>query len=90
MNIKKEFVYEKIENVPSCHASTVLPLPDGRVMCAWFAGEHESNDNVRIWYSVKENGVWSAPCKIFSAENGAKAHGGRIRRNRMRRMRRTS
>ena len=69
MNIKKEFIYEKIENVPSCHASTILPLPDGRVMAAWFAGEHESNDNVRIWYSVKENGVWSVPEKIYSAEN---------------------
>ncbi len=69
MNIKQEFIYEKIENVPSCHASTILPLPDGRVMAAWFAGEYESNDNVRIWYSVKENGVWSVPEKIYSAEN---------------------
>lgn len=69
MEIKKEFVYEKIENVPACHASTVLPLPDGRVMVAWFAGEHESHDNVRIWYSVRENGVWSAPEKIFSEES---------------------
>lgn len=69
MKIKKEFIYEIIDNVPSCHASTVLPLPDGRIMAAWFAGEHESNDNVRIWYAVKENGVWSAPEKIFSAEN---------------------
>ncbi len=69
MNIKKEFVYEKIDNVPSCHASTVLPLSDGRVMCAWFAGEHEKNDNVRIWFSVRENGKWSEPAKIPSDEN---------------------
>lgn len=69
MKINKAFVYEKIENVPSCHASTVLPLDDGRVMVAWFAGEHESNDNVRIWFSVKENGVWSTPVQIFSDEN---------------------
>lgn len=69
MNIKNEFVYEKIENVPSCHASTVLPLPDGRVMVAWFAGEHESNDNVRIWYSVRSNDGWSEPCNIPSDEN---------------------
>lgn len=69
MEIKQEFIYEKIENVPECHASTVLPLPDGRVMAAWFAGEHEKNDNVRIWFSVKENGVWSAPRQIFSDEN---------------------
>ena len=69
MNIKKEFVYEKIDNVPSCHASTVLPLPDGKVMCAWFAGEHEKNDNVRIWFSVRESGKWSVPAKIPSDEN---------------------
>ena len=69
MEISKEFIYEKIENVPSCHASTILPLPDGRVIAAWFAGEYESSDNVRIWYAVKENGVWSKPEKIYSAEN---------------------
>lgn len=69
MNIKKEFIYEKIENVPECHASTVLPLPDGRVMCAWFAGEHEKNDNVRIWFSIREDGKWSVPAKIPSEEN---------------------
>lgn len=69
MNFKKEFVYEKIENVPECHASTVLPLPDGRVMVAWFAGEHEKNDNVRIWFSVNENGKWTEPAKVPSEEN---------------------
>lgn len=69
MNIKKEFIYEKIENIPECHASTVLPLPDGRVMCAWFAGEHEKNDNVRIWFSIRDGGKWSVPAKIPSEEN---------------------
>lgn len=69
MNIDKQFIYEKIENVPACHASTVLPLPDGKILAAWFAGEHESNDNVRIWFAVKENGAWSVPCQIPSDEN---------------------
>ena len=69
MNIKKEFIYDTIENVPECHASTVLPLPDGRVMTAWFAGAHEKNDDVRIWFSVKENGVWSTPATVPSYEN---------------------
>lgn len=69
MELKKEFIFEKIDDAPACHASTVLPLPDGRVIAAWFAGEREGRDNVRIWVSVREKGVWSEPRKISSEDN---------------------
>ncbi len=63
MNIEKEFV---CENMPTanCHASTVLPLQNGNVICAWFGGTKEGKDDVDIWYSVRENGVFGEPVRI--------------------------
>lgn len=53
----------------SCHASTVLPLKDGRVLCAWFAGAQEGERDVEIYLSCLEKGVWSAPERM-SVEEG--------------------
>lgn len=46
---------------PECHASTVLPLKDGRVLSVYFAGAHEKNDDVGIWLSEQVDGAWVAP-----------------------------
>lgn len=52
----REFIFEN-KPTASCHASTVLPLADGRVVAAWFAGTKESADDVDILTSVRgENG----------------------------------
>lgn len=47
----KEFIFEN-KPTDSCHASTVLPLDDGRVVAAWFAGTKESADDVDILPSL--------------------------------------
>lgn len=57
----KEFIFETDKYFNACHASTVLHLPDGDLICAWFAGTEEGNDDVRIWYSIKHNGKWNEP-----------------------------
>jgi predicted neuraminidase len=45
-----------------CHASTILELPDGRLLSAWFGGKHEKDPSVEIWMSAKpKGGTWSAP-----------------------------
>ena len=50
---------------PSCHASTLCALPDGRVLAAWFGGERESADDVEIYASVREaDGRWQAPVQM--------------------------
>lgn len=44
----------------SCHASSLLPLEDGRTLCVWFGGSREGAEDVRIWGSLREaRGRWS-------------------------------
>ncbi len=47
-----------------CHASTLLCLDNGDVLCAWFGGTREGNDDVSIWYSRRTKGGWSAPAVL--------------------------
>lgn len=55
----------------SAHASTVVKMPDGNLLSAWFAGSGEGNDDIRIWYSVCENGEWSTPLQLASKDTVA-------------------
>jgi len=41
------------KKTPSLHASTVLPLEDGRVLAAWFGGSGEGRPDVGIWMAEK-------------------------------------
>ncbi len=52
----------------SCHASTVLPLADGDVLAAWFAGPYESHPDVGIWLARRSASGWSAPERVAAAE----------------------
>lgn len=47
-----------------CHASTVLALPDGTVLSAWFGGSHEGEDDVAVWVARRENGLWTTPAAL--------------------------
>jgi predicted neuraminidase len=49
---------------PSCHASTVVELRDGRLMAAWFGGAGEGKPDVAIWGAVRDNGKWQAPAVL--------------------------
>ena len=64
MNITHEMLFEDQAFFASCHASTVLPLKDGTVLAAYFAGSYESADDVAIWLSRRVDGVWQDPVKI--------------------------
>lgn len=48
----------------ACHASTLVELPNQKIMAAWFAGSNEGNNDVCIWAATKTNGKWSAPINI--------------------------
>lgn len=64
MQITHEMLFEEGSAFASCHASTVLPLDDGTVLCCYFGGTYESHDDVAIWLSRRVNGVWEAPRKL--------------------------
>ena len=63
MEILKEFIFEN-KPTESCHASTVLPLDDGRVVAAWFAGTKERAVDVDILSSVRSVGGCSEPGRV--------------------------
>ena len=71
VSAKKEMIFTK-KPTDSCHASTVLPLDDGTVVTAWFAGSSESDDDVKILTSVRStDGVWSEPLRVSADPNVA-------------------
>lgn len=50
----------------SCHAADLLELPDGSLLCCWFAGTDEGNADISIVLSRLEPGesAWSEPVVI--------------------------
>jgi predicted neuraminidase len=48
----------------SSHASTVVELPNGSLLSAWFGGESEGASDVAIWSARREHNHWSAPVEL--------------------------
>lgn len=63
MKYIKEFVCNPLPT-PNCHATTVLPLPDGAVITAWFGGTKEGTTDVDIWYSRRDENGWCEPKSV--------------------------
>lgn len=73
--VMEEFVY-KTAPFPSCHASTILELPDGELLCAFFGGTHERHPDVEIRLSRKPvGGEWTPP---VSVADGVQSEGERL------------
>ncbi len=68
MKVEKYFVCDKLPTA-NCHATTLLPLEDGRVVFAWFGGTKEGKSDVDIWYAVKDGDGFSAPERLSRAKN---------------------
>ena len=60
---KTEFIFTEAP-FESCHASTIVELPNGDLMAAWFGGSKEGNPDVAIWGSRRTGGPWSAPVEL--------------------------
>ncbi len=59
-----EFIFEKAP-FQQCHASTIVELPYGDLLAAWFGGQREGDKSVAIWLSRKTlGGAWSAPVVV--------------------------
>ncbi len=63
--LKDEFLYEKT-SFPECHASTIVELPNGDLLAAFFGGTKERNPDCCIWTCRKTKGsaAWTAPRKV--------------------------
>ncbi|MDE5749179.1 MAG: exo-alpha-sialidase, partial [Duncaniella sp.] len=60
--LEDEFLYER-SGFPECHASTILELPNGDLLAAYFGGTKERNPDCVIWTQRKPKGSdrWTEP-----------------------------
>lgn len=61
--IKTENIFSKDKYFNACHASTILKH-ENKLLCAFFAGTEEKNDDVEIFLCVNENDKWSEPKRM--------------------------
>lgn len=48
-----------------CHASHLLPMKDGSVLCVWFEGTREGENDVCIFGAHRgKDGTWSPSCRL--------------------------
>lgn len=61
-SIVSEHVFGDVRPFAQCHASTLVRLPDGGFLVAWFAGTRESTQDVAIWGARRgSSGGWDEP-----------------------------
>jgi predicted neuraminidase len=60
---KIEFISDQMPT-PSCHASTIVELPNGELVVSWFGGTREGDRNVAIWLSLGTASGWSQPIEV--------------------------
>lgn len=66
----KEMIFSlRDRKTPSCHASTLITLPGGGLMAAWFGGTREGAEDVEIWCARRGGNGWSEPKQL---SNGGK------------------
>lgn len=59
-----EPVFDKGTPFSECHASSIVLLPNGDVVCSWFGGTTEGADDVAIWVSIRHEERWSEPREV--------------------------
>lgn len=69
--IEQGEIFEAKKYFSDSHASTVVKMPNGNLMSAFFAGPSEGDKDVRIWYSIYDSNEWSEPKQMASSDNVA-------------------
>ena len=66
--VEEEFIFNE-RLTRDCHASSLIELESGELLCTWFGGTRESHPDVQIWLSRKPiGGSWSEPVPVAKAE----------------------
>ncbi|HEY65309.1 MAG TPA: exo-alpha-sialidase [Caldilineae bacterium] len=71
MALRKRWVFKTTPDIPSCHCATLLSLPDGELLCAWYAGSREGARDVAIYGARLQPGseAWS-PAEVIADTPG--------------------
>ena len=66
MTMTTQPLFERLYDRPMAHCATLIALPDGRLLAAWFGGLYETAPDVAILACEKPaaDAPWSAPCVI--------------------------
>lgn len=69
--VEEHFAFQRDERFPSCHASTLAELPDGGLICAYYAGAYEGSSDSAILASeyIREEKRWTPPRVIADTPN---------------------
>jgi len=54
-----------------CHGSTLVVLPDGGLLAAFFAGQREGAGDTAIWLSRRTASGWQRPNRVFARDGVA-------------------
>jgi len=57
----KEIIAGEEREFNSGHASTLVTLPNGDVLCAWFGGSWEKGPDVAVWMARRTKDGWQKP-----------------------------
>ena len=52
----------------NCHASSIVILPTGELLVAFFAGLREGEGDVAIWLARTEGRIWQKPKRVLAEE----------------------
>lgn len=58
---RQGFVFDAKAPFTQCHASTLAEMPDGSLLCAWFAGTQEGHTDTAIWGARCTEAGWTSP-----------------------------
>ncbi len=62
---EKQFLVEEDRPFDSGHASTLVRLENGEILCAWFGGSWEKGPDTSIWMARRStDGLWQAPYRV--------------------------
>lgn len=69
----KEPIFDQLPDRPLAHCATVIVLPDGTLLTAWFGGKYETAPDMAILAARRDAGCekWSAPTAIAEMDGFA-------------------
>lgn len=66
--VLEEYIFMK-GPTRDCHASSLLELANGDLLCTWFGGTREGHADVNIWLARKsKGGQWQAPVSVADGD----------------------